>query len=236
MYFPIVQALKFAIASIKMFGTDTYGFARNAGMELCTRWMQLSTLFPFYPNYNVIGAIPQEAFRWTQPQPPPPLFYHAHTAGETVMRALAWEFSNDLLLRGVDNQFMLGPGLLITPVLKPLVTTIRGVFPSVVDDVVWYDYYALAHMDVWTDVNTTLQAPLEHIHMHVRGGSIVARQAPGNTTATLRRYPWGLLVALNANGEARCDLYIDDGESLVQFKRGRTTCRRATRLLVRFAM
>jgi alpha-glucosidase len=47
------------------------------------------------------------------------LFYHAHTSGSTVMRALAWEFPSDESLRETYAQFMLGPALLITPVLVP---------------------------------------------------------------------------------------------------------------------
>lgn len=45
-----------------------------------------------------------------------------------MLRALAWEFPNDATLSGVFNQFMLGPSLLITPVLVPNVDTVMGVF------------------------------------------------------------------------------------------------------------
>ena len=161
------------------------------------------------------------------------LFHYANTEAETVLRALAWEFPNDASvspytsgekddiltwdqLRGVDNQFMLGPSLLITPVLLPNVNTVQGIFPGVSEGTIWYDYYTLQALDVKAGENVTLAAPLTHINVHVRGGSILPKQVPGNTTSTTRNNPYELLVSLDSNGEATGSLYLDDGESLVQ--------------------
>jgi hypothetical protein len=71
------------------------------------------------------------------------LFYHAHTNGETVMRALAWEFPDDASLRGTFSQFMLGPSILVTPVLQPNVDYVNGVFPGIGQSERWYDWYSL---------------------------------------------------------------------------------------------
>lgn len=142
------------------------------------------------------------------------LFYHAHTKGETVMRALAWEFPEDVTLRETYSQFMLGPSLLVTPVLIPNVDTVNGVFPGVGDGEKWYDWYTLQAVEAQPQENVTLSAPLEHINVHVRGGSILPLQEPGYTTAEVRSNPWSLLVALDSNGEAKGDLYVDDGVSL----------------------
>jgi alpha-glucosidase len=46
------------------------------------------------------------------------------------LRALQWEFPGEEYFKAVGNQFMLGPAILITPVLDPLVTTVRDVFPG----------------------------------------------------------------------------------------------------------
>ncbi|KAJ4292426.1 hypothetical protein N0V90_009088 [Kalmusia sp. IMI 367209] len=63
--------------------------------------------------------------------------------------------------------------------------------------------------------NVTLSAPLEHINVHVRGGSVLALQQPKLTTGATRRTPYSLLVALGENEDAKGDLYLDDGVSLV---------------------
>jgi len=143
------------------------------------------------------------------------LFYHAHTKGDTVMRALAWEFPSDISLRETYSQFMLGPSLLITPVLEPNVETVSGVFPGVGEGEKWYDWYTLQAVGAKAQENVTLAAPLEHINVHVRGGSILPLQEPGYTTTETRQNPWAILVALDYDGRASGDLYLDDGESLV---------------------
>lgn len=42
------------------------------------------------------------------------------------MRALFWEFPDDASLFGVDQQFMVGSSILVTPVLEPGVTSVKG--------------------------------------------------------------------------------------------------------------
>ena len=230
MYFGIMQALQMSIAGIPYFGVETCGFNGNADMELCTRWMQLSSWFPLYRNHNSRNTIAQEAYRWATTAEATrrvmnirysllpytyTLFHKANTAGETVLRALAWEFPDEEQLKAIETQFMSGPSLLITPVLVPLVTTVQGVFPGVASGTIWYDWYTLEKVDVAPGENKTLDAPLEHLNVHVRGGSIIPIQKAGNTTATSRKSSWSLLIALDANGEAQGSLYLDDGVSLV---------------------
>ncbi|KAI8495115.1 hypothetical protein Bbelb_271010 [Branchiostoma belcheri] len=61
----------------------------------------------------------------------------------------------------------------------------------------------------------TLDAPLNKINVHVRGGTILPTQQPANTTVYSRRNPMGLVVALNDSDSAGASgsLFWDDGES-----------------------
>lgn len=141
------------------------------------------------------------------------LFHQAHTTGSTVMRALAWEFPHDPSLANTDTQFLLGPSLLITPVLAPNTSTVSGVFPGAPAEK-WYDWYTHEAISAKPGQNVTLAAPLGHINVHVRGGSVLPMQEPALTTTAARRTPWALLVALSAQGAAAGSLYLDDGESI----------------------
>lgn len=229
MFFSIPQALSFSLFGIPMFGTDTCGFNGNTDEELCNRWMQLSAFFPFYRNHNTLSAIPQEPYRWASVIEASKaamnirysilpyfytLFHLAHTTGSTVMRALAWEFPNDPSLAAVDTQFLVGPSLMVVPVLAPQADTVNGVFPGVGNGEIWYDWYTQTAVDAKPGVNTTIPAPLGHIPVYVRGGSILPMQEPAMTTRDARNTPWSLLASLNCNGTAAGELYLDDGESL----------------------
>ncbi|RYP78902.1 hypothetical protein DL771_000287 [Monosporascus sp. 5C6A] len=231
MYFSIPQALSYSLFGIPMFGVDTCGFAGNADLELCSRWMQLSAFFPFYRNHNVQGATSQEPYVWPAVVDAaraamriryallPYLyttFYLSHSTGSATMRALAWEFPDEPWLAGADRQFLLGGAILITPCLAQGAATVDGVFPGVGSGTVWYDWYnQTAISNVAAGQNVTIDAPLGHIPVYVRGGNAVPMQEPGLTTAGVRASPWSLLVALDWNGKASGGLYLDDGESLV---------------------
>ncbi|RAH85643.1 extracellular alpha-glucosidase aglu [Aspergillus japonicus CBS 114.51] len=230
MYFSIAQALSFSLFGIPMFGVDTCGFNGNTDEELCNRWMQLSAFFPFYRNHNVLSAIPQEPYQWASVIEASKtamqvryallpyyytLFHLAHSTGSTVMRALAWEFPNDPTLAGVDTQFLVGPSIMTIPVLEPQADTVNGVFPGVAYGEVWYDWYTQTVVDAEAGVNTTISAPLGHIPVYVRGGSILPLQEPALTTREARKSPWSLLAALDSDGVASGQLYLDDGVSVV---------------------
>ncbi|KAH9826584.1 putative alpha-glucosidase AgdA [Teratosphaeria destructans] len=230
MYFGISQALQNSIAGVPYFGVETCGFNDNADLELCTRWMQLSAWFPFYRNHNNRNTIAQEPYRWATTSEATrrimnirytllpytyTLFERAHSAGQTVLRALQWEFPDDAQLAAVETQFMSGPALLVTPVLAPLATTVSGVFPGIAQGQIWYDWYTLEKVNAAAGENVTMQAPLVYQPIHIRGGYIIPVQAAGNTTKTSRTNPWSLIVALDQNGDAAGELYEDDGISLV---------------------
>lgn len=233
MYFSIPQALSFSIFGIPMFGVDTCGFGGNADAELCSRWMQLSAFFPFYRNHNILGARSQEPYVWSSVAEASrramrirymllPYLYtlmmQASLDGSTVMRALAWEFPNEPWLADADRQFMLGSAVMVTPCLEQGATTVKGVFPGVRDGkTVWYDWYTgrKASEGVRPGENITIDAPLGHIPVFLRGGSVVPVQEPGMTTTESRSKPWGLIVALDWHEFAEGVLYLDDGESLM---------------------
>ncbi|KAJ6261012.1 Alpha-glucosidase [Drechslerella dactyloides] len=222
----IQQALNFGLFGIPFFGVDTCGFNGNSDLELCSRWMQLSAFFTFYRNHNILSANPQEAYVWEDVATASrtamairysllPYFYtltyHAHKTGSTVLRALAWEFPDDPSLANNDAQFMVGPALMVLPVLDQGATKVAGVFPSD-GSTIWYDWYtgAAAFSD---GGNHTVDAPLGHIPLYVRGGHVLPLQRPAMTTFEARRNPIEIVVALDAAGHATGNVYIDDGES-----------------------
>lgn len=147
------------------------------------------------------------------------LFHEAHTRGSTVMRALAWEFPSNPAVATADRQFLLGPSLLISPALEQGADSVQAVFPGVQQGTIWYDWYnqsRIVDSKALRGENVSIPAPLGHIPVFVRGGSVLPMQPLQDalTTRQARRQPWGLLVALDACDAAKGSLYLDDGESV----------------------
>ena len=127
------------------------------------------------------------------------LFHAAHTTGSTVRRALAWEFP-EAALASADRQFVLCPLLLVTPVLEQRARSVKGLFPGAQSGTIWYDWYNHSRIEdpeALRGENTTIVAPLGHIPVFVRGGSVLPMQPllGALTVRQVRSQRWALLVA-----------------------------------------
>ncbi|TFY77203.1 hypothetical protein EWM64_g6809 [Hericium alpestre] len=209
--------LQFQLFQIPMVGADTCGFNGNTDEELCNRWMQLSAFAPFYRNHNERGAISQEPYRWpsvanasrtaiaTRYALLPywyTLFANTSTRGTPPVRALFFEFPDEPELFAIDQQFMLGSDILVTPVLNPNISSVDGIFPGR-GQIIWRDWYTHEVVNATAGAPTTLAAPLGHIPVHVRdGAAILLHSQPGYTTNETRASPYALLVSLGVDGRA----------------------------------
>uniref|UniRef100_A0A8I6AK41 Maltase-glucoamylase 2 n=1 Tax=Rattus norvegicus TaxID=10116 RepID=A0A8I6AK41_RAT len=221
----IIGMMDFSLFGISYTGSDICGFFQDAEYEMCVRWMQLGAFYPFSRNHNTIGTRRQDPVSWnktfedisrsvleTRYTLLPYLYtlmYKAHTEGSTVVRPLLHEFVSDRETWNIDKQFLLGPAFLVSPVLEPNARTVAAYFPKAR----WYDYYT------GVDINArgewkTLQAPLEYINLHVRGGYILPWQEPAMNTQLSRKKSMGLKAALNDEGLAEGWLFWDDGKSI----------------------
>ncbi|XP_071477569.1 maltase-glucoamylase-like, partial [Diadema antillarum] len=225
MSWSIVGMLEFNMFGFPYIGADICGFWYNTTYEMCWRWTQLGAFYPYARNHNAEGWHPQHptAFDETFAERTRDillvryqllpylysLFFDATFYGKTVVRPLMFEFPRDNMTYDIDRQFLWGPAFMISPALEEGQTTVDVYFPT---DARWYDYYNGSEISMNTDY-ITLPSPMELINLHVRGGYILPRQEPSNTTKYSRLNPLGLLVAMDTNQEAEGFLYWDDGES-----------------------
>uniref|UniRef100_A0A8C0E258 Lysosomal alpha-glucosidase n=1 Tax=Balaenoptera musculus TaxID=9771 RepID=A0A8C0E258_BALMU len=247
--YSVPEILLFNLLGVPLVGADICGFLGNTSEELCVRWTQLGAFYPFMRNHNGLNSLPQEPYRFSETAQQAmrkafalrymllpylyTLFHGAHVRGETVARPLFLEFPEDPCTWTVDRQLLWGEALLITPVLKAGKVEVTGYFPRST----WYDLQtvpveafgslpppapltsAIHSEGQWV----TLSAPLDTINLHLRAGHIIPMQGPGLTTTESRKKPMALAVALTASGEARGELFWDDGESLGVLDRGAYT-------------
>jgi alpha-glucosidase (family GH31 glycosyl hydrolase) len=192
---------------------------------MCQRWQQLGAFYTFSRNHNGENFAPQDPgyfgeevarvtretllIRYTLLPYLYTLMYDAHTTGKTVIRSLMFEFRNDANVLDITDQFLWGPAFLISPVLDEATTSIQAYFPNAR----WYSYYDGDEVGV-SGGFSQLDAPLDFIPLHVRGGYILPTQQPANTTMTSRNNPLGLIVALDETGQASGSRFWDDGDEL----------------------
>jgi len=228
-YYSITGMLTFQFFGIPMVGSDTCGFQDNANEELCARWMEVGAFNPFGRNHNGLEwdqkrIRSQEPYVWAKTAEASrralairykilPYMYtymvRTHTHSEMILYSFAALWPNDTNALSVDKQFLVGKGLLITPVIEEGKTSVEGYFP----EGIWYDWYD--HKTTITGPTTrVLDAPIEHIPVHIRGGQIITTQGPSLTIYENRNKPFEIIVALDANKKAIGRLYIDDGSSL----------------------
>lgn len=228
LYLSIPGILNFNLFGIPLVGADICGFNGDTNKELCARWTQLGAFYPFSRNHNTIGALAQDPAAFgpdfaamardvllTRYRLLPylyTLFAYVHVRGGAVARPLFYEFPKDRTTYPMDRQFLLGPALLITPVLTQGSTSVQGYFP----DATWYDGMdgSILQTSGGGGQYHTLQAPWDKINFHFRGGYVIPTQQPDITTYQSRQNPFELIVALSSSGEARGTLFVDDGESL----------------------
>lgn len=116
---------------------------------------------------------------------------------------------------GIDDQFYLGSsGLLCKPVTTQGVTS-TSVYLS--DAQVYYDYFSYTayrpSVSETTGRTVTVPAALHQIPLLIRGGSIFpTRERPRRSSSLMKHDPFTLRVALDVDGSAKGELYLDDGE------------------------
>lgn len=219
----IIGLLEFNLFGIPYVGADTCGFFNDATEELCERWMQLGAFNPFYRNHNSInqkdqdpGVFSQRAqesikktveLRYSLIPHLYTLFYKVNTEGGTVVRSLVHEFPQDRFTREIDEQFLWGSSLLVSPVIRQGQTRVDVYFPK---QAKWFDFYNGREIEAQTN---SLNAPIDFIPLHIRGGHIIPLQQPGMNTDESRKNPFELVIAPE-NRKAKGSLFYDDGESI----------------------
>ncbi|OQR91984.1 hypothetical protein ACHHYP_04157 [Achlya hypogyna] len=221
----IAGVLASNLFGIPMVGPDVCGFRANTTKELCVRWHQTAVLFPFMRNHNeavrdqapvdfdteavdIIRATLLKRYALL-----PTLYtqlYHAAVDGTTVARSLYFEFPNDAATVAIETQYLLGNAIMVAPVLEEHATTVNVYFPNAT----WFDLWTGAVV-ASARTTRTFPAPLDTVHMFIKGGTITPLQEAATTTAASRKNPFALKVALSSNtAQATGDLYLDSGDSI----------------------
>jgi len=120
------------------------------------------------------------------------LTYQAHEFGATIVRPLFYEFPEDENVIDNDRQFLIGDAILVSPVLDEGQITVTAYFP----EARWYNFYSFEQFSSAGETQV-LDAPIDVIPLHFRGGAIVPFQYTALTTTEVKENNYYLIVALD---------------------------------------
>ncbi|KAJ8445338.1 hypothetical protein Cgig2_010696 [Carnegiea gigantea] len=225
--YSISTMLNFGIFGVPMVGADICGFYPQPTEELCNRWIELGAFYPFSRDHANYYSPRQELYVWDTVAESarnalgmrykllPYLYtlsYEAHTTGAPMARPLFFSFPNYTECYGLSTQFLLGSGLMVSPVLEQGATSVKALFPPGS----WYSVFDMTQGVVSkAGKYVTLDAPLHVVNVHLYQNNIVPMQQGGMTSKEARMTPYHLVVTFPAaatQGQATGNLFVDDDE------------------------
>eukprot|EP01050_Picozoa_sp_SAG11_P028490 SAG11_NODE_7632_length_1119_cov_0.878431_1_plen_188_part_10 len=126
----------------------------------------------------------------------------------------------------LSEQFIAGKDLLVKPVTAPGTTSLSVYLPGTASTL-WYD--VLTAQPSAGGVDKVVETPLHRIPVFQRGGSIIPkRMRLRRSSVAMANDPYTLQVAMDHEGSASGDLYLDDGHSYDHAKKNAFQRRRFT--------
>lgn len=216
-------AASMGLSGQNFFGADIGGFLGAPDAELFTRWLQFGSATPFARNHSMNTSPLREPWRYGEPTTSiaraqiewryrlmpylSSLFAQAEDRAEPVLAPTWFHFPADSATAAQSGEFMLGPSLLVAPVVTPGATTRSVQLPA---GSAWIDYHTGTRYAGGQSVS--LAAPLERLPLLARAGAIVP-MGPVRQHAD-QAVPDELVLDIFAGGNGSFTLHEDDGNTL----------------------
>ena len=206
-------------------GADLCGFSSDTTPDLALRWLEFGLLTPLMRNHSAVGTRMQEYYRFPEVLPAvrnmirlryallPYLyseFMKAALENTSYFRPLAFDYPDDPNAREVEDQLLLGEGLMAAPVYVQNAHGRHVYLPEpmkllrlrAVDD---YDE------EILPAGHHYIRCALDEVLLFLRPGHIVPVAQPANNTSELDDASLTLWSFLPDGESAEYRMYRDDG-------------------------
>ena len=206
-------------------GADLCGFSSDTTPDLALRWLEFGLLTPLMRNHSAVGTRMQEYYRFPEVLPAvrnmirlryallPYLyseFMKAALENTSYFRPLAFDYPDDPDAREVEDQLLLGEGLMVAPVYVQNAHGRHVYLPEpmkllrlrAVDD---YDE------EILPAGHHYIRCALDEVLLFLRPGHIVPVAQPANNTSELDDASLTLWSFLPDGESAEYRMYRDDG-------------------------
>ena len=206
-------------------GADLCGFSSDTTPDLALRWLEFGLLTPLMRNHSAVGTRMQEYYRFPEVLPAvrnmirlryallPYLyseFMKAALENTSYFRPLAFDYPDDPDAREVEDQLLLGEGLMAAPVYVQNAHGRHVYLPEpmkllrlrAVDD---YDE------EILPAGHHYIRCALDEVLLFIRPGHIIPVAQPANNTAELDDASLTLWSFLPNGESAEYRMYRDDG-------------------------
>ncbi len=206
-------------------GADLCGFSSDTTPDLALRWLEFGLLTPLMRNHSAVGTRMQEYYRFPEVLPAvrnmirlryallPYLyseFMKAALENTSYFRPLAFDYPDDPDAREVEDQLLLGEGLMAAPVYVQNAHGRHVYLPEpmkllrlrAVDD---YDE------EILPAGHHYIRCALDEMLLFLRPGHIVPVAQPANSTSELDDASLTLWSFLPDGESAEYRMYRDDG-------------------------
>ncbi len=208
-------------------GADLCGFSGDATPDLALRWLEFGLFTPLMRNHSTAGTRSQEYYCFADQLPAlrnmirlryallPYLyseFMKAALENTGYFRPLGFDFPQDADARAVQNQLLLGDGVMIAPIYTQNSTGRHVYLPEAMK---LYRLRSVADYD--TELlpagHHYIRCALNEVLLFIRPGHAVPVAKPAACTAQLDEADLTLWSCPGADGRACCRMYSDDGET-----------------------
>ena len=206
-------------------GADLCGFSSDTTPDLALRWLEFGLLTPLMRNHSAVGTRMQEYYRFPEVLPAvrnmirlryallPYLyseFMKAALENTSYFRPLAFDYPDDPDAREVEDQLLLGEGLMAAPIYVQNAHGRHVYLPEpmkllrlrAVDD---YDE------EILPAGHHYIRCALDEVLLFLRPGHIVPVAQPANSTSELDDASLTLWSFLPDGESAEYRMYRDDG-------------------------